>query len=80
MSRKNYDDIFGRFDTIHQCERQADGQTDRQTDGQTDRRTDRQTDRQTDTGRRLVLRLCIASRSKNWTNQQCLKLRRFMGF
>ena len=30
--KKNYDDIFSRFDTIPACHGQTDGRTDRQTE------------------------------------------------
>ena len=29
MVKKNFEDIFIRFDAIHECDRQTDGRTDR---------------------------------------------------
>jgi len=64
MVKNVFEDVFIRFDRIHERDKHTDG------------RTDRQTDRQTDTAWRRRSRLCIAPRGKNHGYTYCVMLPR----
>jgi len=67
-AQKNCEDIFLRFDRIHERDRHMDGRTDRQTDRQTPHNG--------------IGRTCIASRGKNQQreSQQSYPLPEFAHF